>query len=615
MADMVATIGRPPVVVHFGENTAGAMAARGEAVASAAGAQESAAFAEEFSGPAYSTIGDGEAATTTGQFFRVPIPATDPVEYTRYQRTAGGSVEAAPLATTAALASSSGGDMVGFIQSGTGAKERTVQDKARETVSVLDYDADPTGSTDSTSAIQDALDSLGEVGSLYFPAGTYKINDTIALQLTDAWRGVTFRGDGPSSCVIWGGGNNKQMFHVYGASGAGWYSRILFENFQLFGNGGPASAALPSPVSTGVTGIQFGSNPAGDGTPGVCNPTVRNMLIRQLDAGIVGYYESDEASIYNNYIERFSSYGIYNVHGGSGWWVFSNHLSDGGPTATAIRTSLYSSIVDDNIIQGTEYSVGIQIDGGSVNEGSAASVRNNYIECGDPGLSYGIICYGVDTAVIENTSFHGCQGATLIALAEEGGVPCNNITIGPNRHTASGGNIGGYVAGTTSQTHCQILGRQSTNGAVDTITGAWQVVSNVAGNFGIGTGAPQKRFVVSNAGTNGFEVEPGEGDYTRVLSYNRDSGAYTPALWEASEHRHLVNGSEKTRLTATGLGIGTSSPTAPLDISGDTLRVRTAKTPASASATGNQGDWCWDSSFLYICTATNAWKRVAIASW
>lgn len=62
-------------------------------------------------------------------------------------------------------------------------------------------------------------------------------------------------------------------------------------------------------------------------------------------------------------------------------------------------------------------------------------------------------------------------------------------------------------------------------------------------------------------------------------------------------------------------GIGTASPTAKADINGDTLRLRTAKTPASASAAGNPGDHCWDSGFLYVCTATNTWKRVAIATW
>lgn len=51
------------------------------------------------------------------------------------------------------------------------------------------------------------------------------------------------------------------------------------------------------------------------------------------------------------------------------------------------------------------------------------------------------------------------------------------------------------------------------------------------------------------------------------------------------------------------------------DISGDVVRVRTSKTPASATATGNAGDICWDANYIYVCTATNTWKRAAISTW
>jgi hypothetical protein len=41
----------------------------------------------------------------------------------------------------------------------------------------------------------------------------------------------------------------------------------------------------------------------------------------------------------------------------------------------------------------------------------------------------------------------------------------------------------------------------------------------------------------------------------------------------------------------------------------------TASTPASASATGTAGTIKWDASYIYVCTAANTWKRVAIATW
>jgi hypothetical protein len=38
-------------------------------------------------------------------------------------------------------------------------------------------------------------------------------------------------------------------------------------------------------------------------------------------------------------------------------------------------------------------------------------------------------------------------------------------------------------------------------------------------------------------------------------------------------------------------------------------------TPSSASDSGVTGTVTWDASFVYVCVATNTWKRVAIASW
>jgi hypothetical protein len=37
--------------------------------------------------------------------------------------------------------------------------------------------------------------------------------------------------------------------------------------------------------------------------------------------------------------------------------------------------------------------------------------------------------------------------------------------------------------------------------------------------------------------------------------------------------------------------------------------------PASASATGTAGTITWDSSFIYVCVATNTWKRIGISTW
>lgn len=76
--------------------------------------EANAAFTEEFSGPAYATQAAGEAATSTGQFFRV-WNGDSPRTYTRYERTVGGSEVAAPLAPSIDLGSNDAGKGVELV--------------------------------------------------------------------------------------------------------------------------------------------------------------------------------------------------------------------------------------------------------------------------------------------------------------------------------------------------------------------------------------------------------------------------------------------------------------------------------------------------------------------
>ncbi len=45
------------------------------------------------------------------------------------------------------------------------------------------------------------------------------------------------------------------------------------------------------------------------------------------------------------------------------------------------------------------------------------------------------------------------------------------------------------------------------------------------------------------------------------------------------------------------------------------LRISLSNAPASATATGSAGTIRWDANYIYVCTATDTWKRVAIATW
>ena len=63
------------------------------------------------------------------------------------------------------------------------------------------------------------------------------------------------------------------------------------------------------------------------------------------------------------------------------------------------------------------------------------------------------------------------------------------------------------------------------------------------------------------------------------------------------------------------VGIGTSTPTTLLDINSARIRIRDSDPPSSASDTGAIGEIAWDTNYIYVCTATNTWKRTGLSTW
>ncbi len=67
-----------------------------------------------------------------------------------------------------------------------------------------------------------------------------------------------------------------------------------------------------------------------------------------------------------------------------------------------------------------------------------------------------------------------------------------------------------------------------------------------------------------------------------------------------------------TTVGGTTPGAGTFTA---LETTGDHVLIQTSQTPASASASGTAGEIAWDANYIYVCVATNTWKRAAISTW
>lgn len=159
----------------------------------------------------------------------------------------------------------SGAALVQYIQPGSGAVSRGVQSRLQEIASIVDFGADPTGASDSSAAIQAAVDSLPSRGGCIFaPFGTYLLGSTISIT-----KSVVITGVGNSlagfqqfptligpTCFLKKSTLSGDAFNTSGANGY-----IGFENFHLDAQAG-----------SGGDGIRIGTS----------NTWVRNVTITNM---------------------------------------------------------------------------------------------------------------------------------------------------------------------------------------------------------------------------------------------------------------------------------------------------------------------------------------------
>ena len=158
-----------------------------------------------------------------------------------------------------------------FTQVGTGAVTRTVQTKLQETVSIQDFGGDPTGTTDSTTAFNNALASLsGKGGDIYFPPGKYLINSSVTFSLPNSLFSVTIRGAGADNTILyWPSGNGLTLDVV-----------SIYNSFHIkdltFSTGGAASGAGLI-INGSINGV-------------LAQNTIENVTFRGDDFGTAKYW-------------------------------------------------------------------------------------------------------------------------------------------------------------------------------------------------------------------------------------------------------------------------------------------------------------------------------------
>lgn len=158
----------------------------------------------------------------------------------------------------------------------------------------------------------------------------------------------------------------------------------------------------------------------------------------------------------------------------------------------------------------------------------------------------------------------------------------------------------------------------STTGSYNTALGTNAISFNGSSSYNTAVGESALYDLLSGAGANtviGYNT--GRGIETGVN--NTIIGANVTGLSSSLSNNIIIAdgaGNQRINVDSAGdVGIATNDPTEKLDINSNNIRIRTAKTPASAADTCDQGEIAWDTDYIYICTATNTWKRSAITTW
>jgi len=352
------------------------------------------------------------------------------------------AVSAQIAALAASYAAATGSNLIGFLQQGTGAVSTTVQTKLRESISVKDFGAVGDGTTNDTTAIQNALTAAAGK-SLYIPAGTYLCNQIVVSS------GTFVYGDSPSTTIIKAAntlGSSAPLFRNYTQNSApNVYTDtgISIENIRFDGNNlGTRTAPLLDFVKVQhlkITNCQiYNVQYIGAALSGCLYTTVFNSSFALCGNQTVSAEGGPALFIGNSFADGTPSYDV-NVTNcnfiGNNW---------AGIYATADRT-----IISGNYFQGNKES-GIfltgnvcVITGNWISDVTRKYISASGIEAGGDQLTITgnfIANVQADCISLTDTQFATVTGNSLINPRGDASYYAQGSCIGFNTLTASPGN-------------------------------------------------------------------------------------------------------------------------------------------------------------------------------
>lgn len=460
----------------------------------------------------------------------------------------------------------------------------------------------------------EAMDAAASVNVLTFPnlAALQGDGSISSGQYLTAYDGLKMGDPGTGAGVVLQVNPRKALLLAGGAQEipAGISGTATTSEWAFFGYGaggtlatGRGLTAVGAYALTSVTSGGFNTAIGGlalqDLTTGSSNTAVGYNALANQQTGTgntaVGRYALETATGSNpNTAMGFQA--LYLTTTG-GYNTAIGHQAGRNNTTGNSNVAIGDSALESNETGGNNVAIG--------RDALTASTANNNVAIGNQAMA----------ANVDGTANVAIGGSALSSATTSD----ENVAIGyqallNSTDTVGKNNLIGYQAGRTNTTGAGNVGL------------GWSVLyTNETGNNNVAIG--NSALYLATSGNN-IAIGHSAGDNITTGARNIVIGHTIDAQSATVDNQIVIgnlifgydaDGSGTTASTGNiGIGgppAGAGGASAKLDVHGDKIRLRTSKTPSSASDTGNAGDICWDSSYIYVATGTNTWKRAAIATW
>jgi hypothetical protein len=347
-----------------------------------------------------------ESAITTNGVESIVIDATK-VKFNLPITDASGNA----FATANTLAADTGSSLVGWKQTGTGAVSRTLEDKARESVSVKDYFASSDVSSDPmfVRAINSVSASGG--GIIRVPTGIYLFASEVTVP-----QNVEMLGDGFGS-VIRPSAAIRSLFNITGGLSS-------IRHFNLTNISNFATHAIYCDKPADNLSVEIEHNYIAEFSNGITwasgdRPHINQNTFNSNTIAFNSIEDGRSAVVSNNYVLGGSGFSFSKTtQGAEGVAIYGNNILCGDTGAPTYAINIGAALefnISNNIFDQVVNGVAVQIDG-SVSSVDQVKFVGNWFgrQSGATGASYGVYTYGaVRGLIIQSNTFTGFRQSAI----------------------------------------------------------------------------------------------------------------------------------------------------------------------------------------------------------